>query len=324
MCCLIAKRAVHTNIVIIKIIILEANMKEKLLLVGEAEKIVKDLIDEDNNDELYELAYRLLNQEKVYGSEDDFHNFSLNYCRKDAYDLACDILEKGIEQFPRSVDLLSDYLQVGINCNRVKQCEKYYNDLFKIPKIRWTWRGFSFSIDYMLFLANSLNEDELTAMKQQMLLLADEYHDLFPVDEDPYICKADIYDFFNDKKSVKEILTDATNTINVCPKCSLRLSNLLFDEGAYDESLVVLNKCLYQSIQTQDSVNHGYLYYLSGLCKTVLLLKKGDFQDKNAVLDIYYDFMIAQNAGLQHASYLRVIRRQIDILELHSGVNYND
>ena len=299
-------------------------MNKRIMSVGEAERKARELIDEDSLEELYELAYKLLNQETVYGSETDFHNFSLNYSKKAAYDLACEILEKGLKQFPKSVDLLADYLQTGINCNRLVQCEEYFNTLSQIPKIRWTWRGFSFSIDYLLYLSNSLNEDELPVMKEKMLSLADEYHSLFPTDEDPYICKADIYDFFNDRQAVKELLLEATDIIIVCPKCSLRLSDMLFEEGAYDKSLAVLNKCLYQSIQTQDSVNHGYLYFLSGLCKTVLLLKDSSFQDKGRVLDIYHDFSIAQKSGLQHATYLRVMRRQIDILEIRSGVDYPD
>lgn len=295
-----------------------------MMSVGEAERIARELSDEDNNEELYDLAYKLLNQEKVYGSENDFHNFSLNYSRKDAYDLACDILEKGLEQFPRSVDLLSDYLQVGISCNRAEQCEKYYNQLFQIPKVRWTWRGFSFSIDYLLYLANDLNEEDLTSMKEKTLSLANEYRTLFPTDEDPYICMADIYSFFNEKKAVEDILMEAIDSIAVCPKCTLRLADILFERGVYDKSLEILSKCLYQSIQTQDSVNHGYLYYLSGLCKTVQLLKKNAFQDKDSILDIYHDFSIAQKAGLQHTSYLRVMRRQIDILETRSGIDYAD
>lgn len=299
-------------------------MKKRIMSIGEAEKKARELLDEENIDALFELAYELLVQETIYGSENDFHNFSLNYSRLDAYDLACEILEKGLLQYPRSVDLLADYLQTGINCNKIEKCKEYYNTLFQIPKTRWTWRGFSFSIDYLMFLSNSFNENELSDMKEEMLSLANEYHHYFPSNEDPYICMADIYDYFNDKESEKIVLKKAIEKITVCPKCSLRLSDLLFDEGVYDEALDVLNNCLYQSIQTQDSVNHGYLYYLSGLCKTVLLLKKSAFQDKNAVIDIYHDFTIAQKAGLQHASYLRVMRRQIDILEIRSGIDYTD
>lgn len=299
-------------------------MKTKTISVGEAERIARELLAEDNDEELYDLAYKILDQDEVHGSENDFHNFSLNYSRKDAYDLACDILEKGLDQFPRSVDLIADYLQVGVSCNRMVQCEKYYNQLLEIPKVRWTWRGFSFSIEYLLYVADDLNQDDLVLMKEKLLSLADEYHTLFPMSEDPFICKVDVYSFFNENLAVEETLMDAINNIAVCPKCTLRLADLLFEKGDYSNSLEILSKCLYQSIQTQDSVNHGYLYYLSGLCKTVQLLKKNAFQDKNLVLDIYHDFSIAQKTGLQHASYLRVLRRQIDILETRSGIDYTD
>ena len=299
-------------------------MNRRLLSVGEAEKKARELLEDDNIEELFELAYGLLKQENVFGAENDYHNFSLNYSRKSAYDLACEILDRGLKQFPKSVDLLADYLQAGINCSRVDQCEEHFNTLMQIPKTRWTWRGFSFAIDYLLYLSNSLNESELTAMKERTLSLADEYCRYFPTSEDPYICKSDIYNFYNDHEAVKDILIDAMNTVSVCPKCALRLADLLFDEGAYENSLSVLSKCLYQSIQTPDSVNHGYLYFLSGLCKTVLLLREATFENKDQVLDIYNDFSIAQKAGLQHASYLRVMRRQIDILEIRSGVEYPD
>lgn len=299
-------------------------MSMRMMSVGEAEKKARELIDEENNEELFELANRLLSQERVHGSEIEFHNFSLNYSKRSAYDLACDILDKGLEQFPRSVDLLADYLQTGINCNRVSQCDACYKTLQQIPKVRWTWRGFSFSIDYLLHLSSMLNEEELEKMKDTMLKLADEYQVLFPAEEDPFICKAEIYDFFNDRSATKSLLQQAITDIVVCPKCSLRLSDMLFEEGAYQDALNVIEKCLYQSIQTQDSVNHGYLYYLSGLCRTVLLLKDSAYQDTKRVKDVYHDFAIAQRSGLQHGAYLRVMRRQIDILEIRSGVEYTD
>ena len=99
-------------------------MSKRMMSVGEAEKKARELLEEDNLEELYELAYEILNQESVYGAENDFHNFSINYSKKSAYELACEILEKGLSQHPKSVDLLADYLQTGINCNRMEKCEE--------------------------------------------------------------------------------------------------------------------------------------------------------------------------------------------------------
>ncbi len=299
-------------------------MIQKELSVGEAERKAKELMEEEDEQGLYDLAVNLLNQDKVLGSANDFHNFSLNYSRMDADELACSILEKGLELYPHSVDLLADYLQTGINCNKRSECNNYSKVLLGIPKVRWTWRGFSFLIDYMLFIADDLSEQNLDNWKQKMLNIASEYKQLFPFEEDPYICVADIHSYFNDYPIVIRTLEKAVREIPVCPKCSLRLADLLFDAGEYSKSLEVLNKCLYQSIQTQDSVNHSYLYYLSGLCKTVELLKNGKLDDEKLVIDIYHDFSIAQKTGLNHASYNKVMRRQIDILETKTGFVYTE
>lgn len=298
-------------------------MKERRMSVGEAEAKAKQFLDEDNDDALFELASNLLEQSEVYGAESDFHNFSLNYSRKDAYALACDVLEMGLKQYPRSVDLLADYLQVGINDQRYEKCNQYYKRLIEIPDIRWTWRGFSFLIDYSLFLAQDYDEEQLIESEKQLLDLTNRYAMRFPYSEDPYISRADIFSFFNEPGSVKDTLAYAVNNIPVCPKCALRLADILFEEGKYEESLKTINKCLYQSIQTQDSVNHAYLYYLSGLCKVVILLKEENFKDTSAIENIYNDFIIAEKAGLNHPSYQKVMQRQIDILETRSGVIYN-
>lgn len=300
------------------------HMEKRMISVGEAESKAREFADDRNYDELFELADRILSQEIVFGAETDYHNFVMNYLRCDAYDVACDILEKGLKQFPHSVDLMSDYLQSGINCNRIPQCEQYFSNLIQIPKVLWTWRGFSFAIDYLLFRSKSLRGEELDSAKASILLLDEEYASLFPTDEDPYLCKADILRAFNDYSGMKDALIYATEHILVCPKCCLRLADSLFDEGAYEEAASVIEKCKYQSIQTQDSINHAYLYYLSGLCKTAMLLKSSSLQDKQYVQDIYHDFSIAQKAGLQRGAYLRILRRQLDMLETLTGVEYTD
>ena len=56
--------------------------------------------------------------------------------------------------------MLADYLQNGLNCDRGKLCEEYFDRLMKIPMMRWTWRGFSFGIDYMKSLADNIETEE--------------------------------------------------------------------------------------------------------------------------------------------------------------------
>ena len=74
-------------------------MSVKMMSVGEAEKKAKEYLEEDNEDSLFDLADQLLSQNEVYGSANDFHNFSLNYSRIDAYVLHVISLRKGWNNF---------------------------------------------------------------------------------------------------------------------------------------------------------------------------------------------------------------------------------
>lgn len=122
----------------------------------------------------------------------------------------------------------------------------------------------------------------------------------------------------------REILENAVKTIPVSPKCGMRLADMLFEGGEYEKALEVLNKSIYGSIQAQDSVNQAYLYYLSGLCKIIICMKAGRHFEKSDVIDIFQDFGIAQNSGLQLLSYSKVMQRQITMLELRTGLKYTD
>ncbi len=119
----------------------------------ESEAAVKNLTD---------LVQRVVKQEVKSGDADDWHNFAVDIARVDLYDLACDILDCGLEIYPKNIDLLADYLQYGTSCERIEKCKAYYKILSKIPKIRWSWRGYCFSISYLKYLwERSDSEKEL-------------------------------------------------------------------------------------------------------------------------------------------------------------------
>lgn len=298
---------------------------KRLITIGEAERKVKEYLYEENEESLYDLITEILSQEKVIGSVDDFHNLVVDFSRRDDYETACNILDKGLELFPNSVDLLADYLQNGVNCNRVELCSRYFARLFKIPMMRWTWRGFSFSIDYMKNLAdNEDTEEELLAWKGKMLDLADSYYKYFPYSEDPFLVKADIYQYFNDRQKEIEILERALVKIKSCPKCSLRLADIFFEKGEFKKALEYLERCKYGSVQTQERINQGYMYYLSGLCKAAEMHQSLSYNNEDLIRDIYQDFSIAEKLKISLSSYKKVMERQIYILETKSGILYDD
>lgn len=297
---------------------------ERIVTIGEAERMVKEYSYEENDEALYELVKEILSQEKVVGSIDDFHNLAVDFSRRDDYETACNILEKGLEQFPRAVDLLADYLQNGLNCDRGKLCEEYFDRLMKIPMMRWTWRGFSFGIDYMKSLADNIEtEEELMEWKKKMLNLADSYYKYFSYSEDTFLVKADVFQYFNDREKEIEILEEALEKIKSCPKCSLRLADIFFDRGEYKRALEYIEKCKYGAVQTQEKINQGYVYYLSGLCKAANVHQSSSYENEEMIKDIYTDFSIAERLKMSFSSYKKVMERQIYILESKSGILFD-
>lgn len=297
---------------------------ERVLSIGEAERLTKEYLMEDNEEAVYQLVQQVFSQEKVTGSIDDFHNFAINFSRRDDYETACNILDKGLEQFPKAVDLLADYLQNGVNCNRLEMCNKCYNTLMKIPMMRWTWRGFSFSVDYMQYMADNVeSEEELLSWKSRMLSLVQNYYKFFPYNEDVFLVKANIYKYFNEKNKEIEVLEEGLRQVKSCPKCALRLADTYFDRGEYSKSLQYIERCKVAAVQTQEKINQGYMYYLSGLCKAAEMHQISEYTNQEKTEDIYKDFSLAEKLKMNFSAYKKVIERQIYILETKTGISYD-
>ena len=62
---------------------------------GEVENIVKEAFFNDDEESGYAAVNQFIYSKDVTGSPDEFHNLSVNFSRKDDYETACKILEKG-------------------------------------------------------------------------------------------------------------------------------------------------------------------------------------------------------------------------------------
>lgn len=292
---------------------------------GEVEGIVKAAFFNDDEESGYIEVNRFLNFRDVTGSPDEFHNLSVNFSRKDDYITACKILEKGLEKYPYSTDLLADFLQIGLYCNKEKECQKYYEILLSIPKVKWTWRGFSFSIDYLQLITEDLR-DEIAILENQkvMLSIADEYAKYFPYEEDVYLARSEIYKYFNNQDKEIECLQAAINKGIKSPKCGLRLADFYFSQGNYEKALEYIERNKVEGIDVQNKINVGYMYYLAGLCRAAILQIKKDFSNRLSVMSIYQDFYIAEETLDNITNYAKNIERQVLILETKTGIKYDD
>ena len=304
------------------------------LPIKTANAIAQVYLENLSSDDLYEaesalkdleaLVQRVIHQAVKAGDADDWHNFVVDIARKDIYNLACDLLECGLSIYPKNIDLLADYLQYGTSCGRIEKCKSFYKVLSRIPKIRWSWRGYSFSVNYLIYQwERSDSEKELDELQEKMLGLAEAFRKNLPYDEESYRCEADVYKLLHRKKEEEEVLRSALNDLKIAPKCALRLSDLLFDRGDYEEALIHIRRGLRDAMQTQRSINEGYLYYLMGLTKMALAQQAETGISEEVACDIYSDFDISLQQE-RKATYITTMKSKVIVLINKSGIPVPD
>lgn len=276
------------------------------LTIHQAKKIARSYMEEikvSDSTDLY--SYNMLNQfikdlveqEELCGDANDFHNFAVELARENQEQLACLLIERGLKQFPSNVDLLSDYLQYGISIGREKECDEAFEKLMKIPNNRWTWRGFSFSINYLQHILDDVsdNSEQIEELKNRIIKIADDYVKFLPYSEEGYRAKARVYSSIKGNPNAElEILKGCLSAVKVCPKSALRSADIYFERGQYEDALDCVDRAIRDANQTQGSINEGYVYYLSGLCKMSMLgtsgLNETEESEKEKIRDIFVDF----------------------------------
>ena len=274
---------------------------------------------EENLNALETLVKELLEQTETPGDADDWHNLSVSLARQSLFHLACDVLEGGLRYFPRNIDLLADYLKYGICCNRIEQCKSIYRTLTKIPFKRWSWRGFSFTIDYLTYLwENTDTQKELDRLENEMMRIAEAFRAQESDTEESYRCEAEIRKLLHETDKEEAVLREALAKLNIAPKCALRLADMLFEHGEYAEALQYIQRGLQDAIQAQRSVNEGYLHFLSGLAKLAMLQKDNAPITAEAANDIYSDFEIAMEQE-PHSAFIGTIKVKTIAIVKKSG-----
>ena len=278
--------------------------------------------DEEARADLYSSIESFMSQSQQSGDADDFHNFAVALAKKNEMALACQVLENGLKLFPKNVDLLADYLQYGIDCEKLDECKKYYKSLLKIPRRRWTWRGFAFLIDYLKFLVeNSDSEKEIDTKEKEMLEVVSEFKKYYPYSEETYRVEASVYKCLNMQDEELAVLQKALESVEVAPKCALRCADILFERGRYEEATEKIKRGISDATQAQKAVSEGYIYYLSALCKIATAQKSGNIGNlsRDNVVEIYSDFDIALK-DLRDSSYVEVIKTKTNTLVNKTGV----
>lgn len=298
--------------------------------VAQKELWYTETVLEENPLMHFRELYKMVTDETVEidGDADDYHNLATLYAQNRFNDFACGILDRGLKEYPKSTDLLADYLQYGMSCKRLEECSRHYRRLKEIPKNRWTWRAYMFSIDYMLA---SLQQDYLGVSHTEVDSLAAEFVKRRDTDEDALFTQSKVYHEFGEFNAEVDTLKKALSDHVVAPKSALRLSDIYFERGEYKNAIPLLNRAIANAARPQPPINISYCYLLLALCKIAPLLneEKGSpnciSSDREGLekrsAEIFEDAHTASQMGGLNDTLQLNLRQMIRLLELRFGVN---
>lgn len=312
--------------------------KVSLNSVGKAEELISIAINDEQrtNEErvgyLYDLVDGLLDEEKedsLNGDADDFHNFGVAILNVASdYETALDIVQCGLKIHFANTDLLADAIRYGYNCGKYEKCEQWYNMLMSISKKLWTWRAFSFSIDYLLDMMGMLedhSEEAIHNQEEKIFELVQEYQTYYPDEEDSLVSEFQFYNATNQMEKGIEVLEKANRELKLCPKCWLRYADIMVERGEYEKAEPMIKK-LRSKPDSATSINFAYVYYLDGLCKLTRLLED-ELYPEEEVRKAYKAFTNALKHRSLSQNTKSKIMQQMEILELESEMecpyNYN-
>lgn len=275
---------------------------------------------------LDDLLEALRAEEQLVGDADDFHNFSVSISRVlNDNQKTLEIVEAGLKIYPQNTDLLADAIKYGYSCGEREKCKEWYQTLKNIDKSRWTWRAFSFLIDYLL--AEWTSSDQADYTIEDILALAKEYQENIPDEEDAWLCEFEIYDGTNQREKGIQVLEKAIENFRFCPRCWLRYADIMMDRGDYEKAEPIIRK-MCKNPKTIERVNTAYMYFLDAQCKMHKLYNseayENDEVEKKDVLPVYKAFKRALSArGLRENVKSQIEEYLVD-LSNQTGIDFSD
>lgn len=285
------------------------------------QKIVIAYMQEDYS-KIKEIMDYVINSEHIAGSEDDYHNASVNLVRMDDYDNAVRLLEHGWKRYRKSTDILADLLEYGLKCRKLSDIRKYYEDeLSKIDRKFWTWRAFHFSVDFLMkYIRYAESEEAYKFIITQIGGIISDYKKYKPNDERAYMIEHDFYELLNEHEAAQKVLEEALKSLKICPQCALNYADNLFENGRYEECVPVLERTV-KMAEDQPSINIGYAYYILALSKEGVLRDKSKeltADNVKPIYDAYYSAIVSLDDEMEQMK--DQCFRRVSILERQSGI----
>ena len=219
------------------------------------------------------VEYIVNPENRVLSECENYHNFIMDLFRVGDYDLALKVCDFALAQAPLNRDMLGDAIKACGDSSQFEKGDKYLEHAMKIPRERWTFRLFLYSVDFLKtkLKANPLDDNLYT----QAHSLADDYIKYLPFDEHGYNQKAELYLLMNQReKAISELKRyifetqpdekDSKSEL-ITAQCCVTLLNILDDSNNYDFIIEICERGLRNTTQEQPSAAIGFFLYRKAL-----------------------------------------------------------
>lgn len=254
-----------------------------------------------------------------------YHNFVMDLFRVGDYDLAIQVCDYALAQAPYSRDILGDALKACGGSSQFERGDEYLKRALQIPRERWSFRLFLYSVDFLKTKLSAYPMDE--DLYQRALSLADDYIRYFPFDEHGYNQKAEIMILMNQreqavaelKRYIFEAQPDEKDSRSelITAQCCVTLLNILDDSNNYDFIIQICEKGLRNTTQEQPSASIGFFMYRKALALDAKAHTEG-FRVPDTVTDAlkFYQAAYDLNQGRQ---YSRTIEQRYAVLRPYAS-----
>ena len=266
-------------------------------------------------------------QDRILGSENDYHNLSVAFSRQNCAPFAAVVATMGVEVYPMSTDLLADVIKYSQLIGDSQSCQRGLELLDSINRKYWNWRTFVFVIDFLkdsLSSAPSIEEYEGNLVKVEEYIA--EFKTYIPYEERSFVAEAELYEKQNKHTEMINALQEGINSVKVAPQCCMKLADAYLELGEYEKVYEYAQKGLLAITQDQPTVSIGYLYYLSALAMDAERIKarqEGKHIDKDRIQSILSAYQTADklfiNEGRMDVSYRSTISAKLIMLEMEEG-----
>lgn len=223
------------------------------------------------------------------GRSADYHNLSAELARRNMYNEAIRVLNKGEPFFPNDTDILADQIHYATLGGMLNEAQTALDKLKRIPAKRWTWRGYIFASDYYRAVGNY--DDALDMCNSAIVAI--------PLDEHAYHDKAEIIRIMNPGfaglKQCMAVLEDAIKLGINCPQCTQMIGEIYLEMGKYQEALLAFDRTIQELAQEQPHVTDSYVFYNRAQCYDRLFMadQHAGGKDISLAVKAYQDYEVA-------------------------------